>query len=297
MLKQISFVAPDDVLLFGLLYTSIPRNSSVAIYIHGAGSSSILNHPQLNVALASSFAKKSVDTMFYDNRGAGYLKKLRYHSKSADGDTMSLGGMAYETLADSTQDILAALHWAADEGYQDVYLIGHSTGANKLCYFMANPIDSNAVRKVFLLAGGDDITLQRGRLKDNGISEGDLTRAGASGQAEDLVPASLFPGKHPISYKSLLELITPGSDYDMFPFGRFQPKSSDPSMFHHFKSVKVPVIAIYGSLDFGTVITPSAALKILTSLNDHATGYIIEGADHNFSGHEATLARIMTKEL
>ncbi len=295
-IEHISFTATDNVVLYGLRYIAGEHSKKIAIYLHGAGSSSILRNPQLNIQLAAQLTRKGVDLLMFENRGASYIKKLHIANNAGNSSTR-LGGMAYETIEECTLDIYGALEWAHSAGYRTFYLIGHSTGANKLCYFLSDNTKQSAIKKVYLLAGGDDITLQRKRFKDNGINCENILEAVNASHEDELVPAKSFPGEHPISYKSLRELVTPYSDYDIFPFVAYQETPADGRLFRQFKSIQVPTVVIYGSLDFGTVIAPSAAIELLTSLNTRATGYLIDGANHNFNGFEETLAEVIAKEL
>lgn len=280
----------DGLSLPALLYGGSSKNNAdrakgLLIFVHGAGSSSIIRHPVLNQALSDELATVDTDVLLFNNRGAGYITKF---------DTISgksyLGGMAYEKIADSVRDIDAALAWAYSEGYKNVYLAGHSTGANKLVYWAATRTTvPSQVKALLLIGGGDDISLQQSRYsKDILPIVQKCTHKAAQSELlqKSLVPHSMFPGSHPISWQSLHELITPGSDYDIFPFGRPQGSKS----FARFSHIRIPqVLVVYGSEDFGTIIKPEAAVKMLQGvLPVHGT--VIAGADHSFTGMERELA-------
>lgn len=295
-IEHVSFTTRDGVILYGLRYSLNNYSHKIAIYIHGAGSTSIIKNPNLNNELANQLSLSGVDLLMFDNSGAGYISKLRTVDND-DKHEARFGGMAYETIKSSLADIDGAIKWANSSGYKAIYLIGHSTGANKLCAFLSAKTRPSNVAKVFLLAGGDDIALQRQRYEENNLDYQQILKTANQNNADELVPIKDFPGDHPISYKSLAELLTKYSDYDSFPFSDYLKNPKDKQLFRQFKAIDLPIIVIYGSSDFGTIIEPSKAIDLLTKINRHAKGYLIKDADHNFKNHEKTLAKIIATEL
>ena len=236
----------------------------------------------------------------FNNRGAGYITKLRGPLRAGEPvRTLRFGGMAYELLHECIYDIDGALAWASQHAYHDVYLAGHSTGANKIVFRLSEASSDIPIKGAFLLSGGDDISLQTSRLPDIASTHLKLHQTILAGQANDLVPQDLFPGEHPISYQSFAELITEHGDYDIFPFARYGKEVSGAaqSYFKRYKKVSVPLHVIYGENDFGTVIPVAKAVAILTEFNKLATGHIIAGADHNFANREAELAAVIAQAL
>jgi pimeloyl-ACP methyl ester carboxylesterase len=296
-ITHFSFETEDNVVLQALLYAGPVQSKRLAVYVHGAGSSSILNNPLLSNLLATRLAQSGVDMMAFNNRGAGYISKLRKSGVESAAPAVQFGGMAYEKISDSIYDIAAALAWAESKGYDSFYLIGHSTGANKLCYYLSSEHVNARIKRVFLLAGGDDVGLQRGRLEDPDRIAAVVTQAIGEGRGSQLVSADLFPGEHPISFASLYELITEGSDYDMFPFGRYVQEPGNPKLFRQFRSIVCPVTAIYGSEDFGTVIPAEDVAGVLTKINPNTDCSVITGADHNFTGYEQALSDQIARSL
>ena len=286
-LKLLYILATDGIVLPALWYSKKNKRLSLSIYVHGSGSSSIINNPDYFNKLAKELASKEVDFLAFNNRGAGYYTKLRH--KSPTSQEVQFGGMAFDRINHSLYDIEGVLKWAKSIGYEDIYLIGHSTGANKLCYYLSTGKVPNTIKRVYLLAGGDDIGLQRGKLSNPEKVADILNAAIKEGKIDELVPPTLFPGQHPISYGSFYELITRGSDYDIFPFERIVKQDDDSDLFGYFKSIQIPITAIYGSDDQGTIIPVKDAVSILERLNRLSRGYIITGAGHNFVDHEDQL--------
>ena len=53
------------------------------------------------------------------------------------------------------EDIDGAISFLSKKGYKEFYLIGHSTGANKICVYNFYKT-RNRIKKYVLVAGGDD---------------------------------------------------------------------------------------------------------------------------------------------
>lgn len=283
--EHISLTTGDGLLLPGLHYSRSKgaSNKKLLVYVHGAGSSSILRWPKLTNTLAQQLIESNIDMLSFNNRGAGYITKF----DTTNGKSVTIG-MTYEHIADSKLDIEAALDWADKNSYTEVYLYGHSTGANKLVLW-ANAFKTNhMVVRLILSGGGDDVSLQLARYTPRLLKQLKLYTQKVSNK--QLVPAELFPGDHPISVASLLELTTANSDYDIFPFDR----SGDKQAFQQFKSVKYPVSIIYGDKDFGTIIPIKEAIELLSGLNS-VDSHIIPGAGHNYINYESELAKTILK--
>lgn len=286
----------DQILLPSLHYNNSARdtpNKSLLIYVHGAGSSSIIRRPLLTNSLADSLSEIGTDLLTFNNRGAGYISKF---DTTTGGQYM--GGMAYESIADCIYDIDAAISWALDSGYTKIHLAGHSTGANKLVIWASNHAEtlSPAIGSVILIAGGDDISLQRSRYASKRLDTllNYYTQDSSLKSSIDLVPATIFAGEHPISWRSLYELVTLDSTYDVFPFAR----PDEPHAFEQFNQLPtgLDIAVVYGSDDFGTIIPTQAGLDILAKLLP-ISPYLVQGADHNFTYKEQELVNTITKHL
>ncbi len=290
-LSHFLIATQDGLLLPSLLYShnslEKPLHKELVVLIHGAGSSSIIRRPSLSNTLASTLADKDVDLLTFNNRGAGYITKF----DTTSGKTIT-SGMTYELITESSYDISAVVSWATEERYEKIHLVGHSTGANKVVIWATQePNQLNSIASLVLVGGGDDVSLQRQRYSDHGLitTEKLLAQKNTDQQmAMSLVPD--FPGDHPISQRSLRELLMPGSDYDIFPFAR----SEDSGSFKRFKAIQHPnIAAIYGANDFGTIVSPREAIERLSRENT-LSSYIIPDADHNFTLRERELSQVVT---
>ncbi len=297
---QISFITNDRLHLHGLHYNPT-TSDKLAIFIHGTGDSHILKKGPLLRTLSEGLSNKDYNLMAFDNRGSRYISSLKKTDKDGQEIENVKAGMAYERIADCVKDIDGAINWGQQQGYKKFILIGHSTGANKIVYYLTADITTaearnrKKVKKSFLLAGGDDISLQNSRLKSPLKFHKKIKAMVEAGKGQKLVPEDDFPGDHPISYGSLLELIEEDSDYDIFPFGRFN--NNNPKHFARYKKLKSDCLAIYGSEDFGTVTPTKEAVDMLNKLNPKVKTVVIAGADHGFSDNYDQLTEQIVKAI
>src|SRR3989338_10719081 len=151
--QYIEFPTADGLTLPGLLY-STKNSDSAAIYLHGNGSSSIFYDEHKNRLLAEALSKKNIATLYFNNRGAHIIKKLNV--KTGNKETRKYFGMAYEKIKECVYDIDGAISFLKKQGFKTFYLIGSSTGANKICvYNLYKPkID---IKKYILVCGADDV--------------------------------------------------------------------------------------------------------------------------------------------
>src|SRR3989338_2367551 len=155
-LRLISFESTDRLQLPGLLYESNKKTTEIAVYLHGNGSSSVFYGDYKMNLFGERLVERGVSFFPFNNRGAGWIKKL---DKTVNGEKERvLYGMTYELIKECILDIDGAIKYLKGLGYVTFYLIGMSTGANKIAvyhYYKKN----NPFSKYVLLSGGDDTGL------------------------------------------------------------------------------------------------------------------------------------------
>ena len=292
--RLVRFEATDKAILSGLLYEPRRRTRRVAIFLHGTGGASVYDSSRTN-RLANELIGRGVAWFPFNNRGAHLMRRVRVHApkKRSIG-----GGMAWELIRESIHDIDGAARMLRARGYRELYLIGHSTGANKIAlydfYRKRNPY-----RKYILLAGGDDVGLT---MQQMGVRRfrAALKRGRALRRSEDLVPKSI--SKLPMSWRSLYDMINPEGDYNVFPFlevmtGR---RLSRKPRFRHVRGIRKPTLAIYGERDeycFGDVPRCVEILADAVGPKPNFEFVIMKDADHGFGGHEEELGALMADWL
>ncbi|MEK7542959.1 MAG: DUF1749 domain-containing protein [Patescibacteria group bacterium] len=291
----IEFQTKDGLTLPGLLYKAKKRRA-VAIFLHGNGSSSVFYNEAKNRILASALAEKNISTLYFNNRGAHIIKNL--HVRHGKKDERKRFGMAYEKIKGCVADIDGTVSFLKKRGYREFYLMGASTGANKICvYNFYKP--KNDIKKYILLCGGDDTGIYYDILGKSRfwklLSEAKKKiKAGRGGEIiKEILPDNIF------SYTGFYDIANPDGDYNVFPFYEVLRKErlSKKPLFRYFKSIKKRALVVYGDKDEYAWGNVPKIVEILKRYQLKLDYRIIKGADHGFKGHEKQLAKMIADWL
>jgi pimeloyl-ACP methyl ester carboxylesterase len=238
----------DSLNLPGLLY-EVENSKAVAIFLHGNGSSSIFYNTFVkSQPTALALAKRGISILYFNNRGAHIVKSL--YKGSRNRGTKKRYGMAYEIIKECILDIDGAVSYLKGRGYNKFYLIGASTGANKICvYNFYKP--KNQVSKYVLLCGGDDTGIYY-NLLGKAAFWALLSKARKKIDAkkgEEIIPEML--PENIFSYIGFYDIANPDGDYNVFPFYEAinKVKLSKKPLFRYFKSIKKQTLVAYGEKD------------------------------------------------
>lgn len=293
--KLVQIKTEDGLILPGLLYEA-PRSKKVAIHLHGNGSSSVFYNDDGRDEQAKALSKKGISFLLFNNRGAHLIKKLDVIKKNKK--ERKRFGMAYEKIKDCIKDIDGAINYLEKLGYKEFYLIGESTGANKICvYHYYKP--KNKISKYILLSGGDDTGIYYdifGKKKFFELlkeSKEKIKKKKGEEIIKELLPDDIF------SYIGFYDIANPDGDYNCFPFLEVIKtiRLSKKPLFRYFKFVNKPTLVIYGEKDEYTYGNVSRIIEILREQKPEFEYKIIKGADHGFSEHQRELSKIMSNWL
>ncbi|MCM2316730.1 MAG: alpha/beta hydrolase [Thermoanaerobaculia bacterium] len=211
-----SFASTDHLALPGLLYEPARASKKVAIWLHGNGGASVFYSAGRMNALGEALTRRGISFFTFNNRGAEVEKMLKRRKGGTSEHAML--GYAHELIRDCVKDIDGAIAHLRSLGYRTFHLVGHSTGANKICLYDAKKRRKNPVSSYVLLGPGDDVGISYAELGADGFHSA-LERARvqvARGHGSKIVPKTISP--RPISWASLLDTIDPEGDYNVFPF-------------------------------------------------------------------------------
>lgn len=292
----VEFGTKDGLNLPGLLYEPKQPKAAV-IYLHGNGSSSIFYEAaEHQNAMASALNNKGVAILYFNNRGAHLIHKLNVRRGKIV--ARKRYGMAYEKIKECVPDIDGAISFLKKRGYKKFYLMGASTGANKICvYNFYKP--KNEIEKYVLLCGGDDTGIYYHAIGKSKFSKllAMAKRKIAQKHGEDII-AELLPSEI-FSYVGFYDIANPDGDYNTFPFyeAMGRAKLSTKPLFRYFKSIKKPSLVVYGSLDEYAWGDVDRVVNILKKHQPQLNYRIIKGGDHSFKGHDKELAGIVANWL
>lgn len=283
----------DGLSLPGLLFS--PQSSTkAAIYLHGnGGSSAFYAH---DFTLAEELNKNNIAFLRFNNRGAELIKRLTV--KKDNQEESKYFGAAYEKIKECIEDIDGAVSFLEQKGYQEIYLVGNSTGANKICvYNYYKP--QNKIAKYILIAPGDDTGIHYDYLGKEKFYQF-LNKAKEKideGAGEEII-CELLP-REIISWQSFFDVCDPDGDYNVFPFYEVinNIKLSKEPLFRHFKSIKKPSLVVYAELDEHARGNARGIIEILKKHQPEFVYKIIPGADHRFREKKKELAEVITSWL
>ncbi len=290
-------IKTDDGLTLPGLFYEAQGSRKVAIFLHGNGSSSVFYSDDLREDQAKLLNNAGISYLLFNNRGAHIIKKLNVKKQNGEEERRRFG-MAYEKIKDCIKDIDAAITFLEQVGYNEFYLIGESTGANKICvYHYYKP--NNKVSKYILLGGGDDTGIyynELGKKKFNELLKEAKAKI-AKGKGEDII-CELLP-EEIFSYFGFYDIANPDGDYNVFPFLEVikEIKLSKKKLFRHFMSINKPTLVVYGEKDEYAWGDVSKVVSVLKELKPEFEYKIIKNADHGFNNHQKELSEIIVSWL
>jgi pimeloyl-ACP methyl ester carboxylesterase len=258
---------------------------------------------------AQACARLGLGFLSGNNRGHDYIADILRNRTTQKSDTRSqkselkkrqparfdyvqIGGM-YEKLADSVTDIRAWIDFAAGRGAKRVILQGHSHGAIKVVHYLATTCDPR-VCGLILLSPSDDMGWAREKLGERFLwvlaRARELVRAGMGRQ---LLPEKDFP--YPVSAATFFDCYYKGSITGIFNVSR-----TDRREFSELAKVRVPVLLAVGTVEEAFVGTPRKYVDDIRACMVNCpsfTGAVIDGAPHNYLGHERELAKVLEEWL
>lgn len=290
--KFVDFETSDGLNLPGLLYETKDSKKAV-IYLHGNGSSSVFYGEKEYRDLPETLNKKGISLLKFNNRGANIIKKFTIKKNGVEKRVPY--GMAYEKIKECVFDIDGAVKFLQKLGYNEFYLAGASTGANKICvYDHYKP--KNIFKKYILICGGDDTGTYYSLLGDAKFFK-ILAKAKEKidkGEGLEIAP-EILPIGEVFSYQGFYDIANPDGDYNCFPFSEaFKGvKISKKPLFRYFKGINKDSIVIYGEKD---EYTWGDINKVISTLKKYQPDFeykVIDSADHRFTGKQKELAKII----
>ncbi len=303
--ELIQLLATDKLMLPGLLYTPDKPTKKAAIWLHGMGDSGMFYNPKRINALGAALTDQGIAFLSFNNRGAHDKKTLSIQDDSlpkAERDFQ--GGTHYELIVDCVKDIDGAVQFLKDRKYTEFYLIGHSTGANKICVYNQRAA-KNPFSKYVLAGPGDDSGLFYSELGEALFTKALAKAKELKKSGNRLVIMPEDSGMHPFSAQSAYDIMNPNGDYNTFPFYEVATKRlGTKALFEAYRKIRIPILTVYGENDeFAyTAGTVSDALIMLED-NTHESivndcGFLtIPNTDHGFHGAEDTFAKAVADWL
>jgi pimeloyl-ACP methyl ester carboxylesterase len=229
----------DGVRLNGIVAhpKRIAERRSVVVVMPGL-TSTFYGGQKRNSEMAAACTAAGFGFAVFNNRGHDIAFDLRWPIRSV----AQLGGSGFERFTDCAKDIDAIILGLRTQGYRKFILAGHSTGANKVAYYLSQPKYQHGIIGAVLLAPICDIAGTRkvaGKKFDLEITRIKKLYNGRNG--DQLIFSSFDPGL--MSIDRFLSMYLPGQAEDMFPYHDLSQKWS------RFKKITKPMLLCIGEKD------------------------------------------------
>lgn len=126
----LGFDASDGLMLYSMLVKPKARTKKAILHIHGLGGSFYGSNSIPEISAEAK--RKGIAFMSTLTRGSYVIEEFDYRSK----DKELLAGSALERFEDCVYDIDGAIGLLQDMGFKKIFLEGHSTGCQKILYYM-----------------------------------------------------------------------------------------------------------------------------------------------------------------
>ena len=277
-IEIIKIQATDGVTLDGYINKSCNTTNKILIQIHGMVSNCFRYRES---AIQESVAKLNIDTLCFNNRGSEVARLIKGH----DG-VPRLAGTAFEEITECYYDILGAIEFAINKGYDEIYLQGHSLGSTKLVYTYNRLIQENSPYlkniKALIVLSLVDLPMVVNYYGKNYISIAEELIA--NGYDKLVLQEEAFP--YPLSAKVFLRYAKNGADIDFAKFG------NEEDNFEVLNSFKVPLFFRWGNVNEILSLDVQKQVEFIKRKinNKNLDANFIDGANHSYYGKEQELA-------
>lgn len=275
--RCVRFVTPKQYLLDGLWFGAV-RPKTAIVFVHGLGSSAFAHHDYL-----VPLARRGIAVLYFNNRGHdGIVSVKRVKRRAKKGYVYQQAGMAHEIFTESSDDIHGAVDLLQGRGARRIYLVGHSTGCQKIIWYLSRRGTPARVAGAVLLCPISDYASarhedDRKRKKAEAVAR-KLVR---QGKPHELLRSELW--RAPIDAQRFLSLYTPHSKEEIFTYA--QPGKIPRTL----RKVKVPLLVVLaGDDEFRDRPSSEMAAWFRHHLRSRSAEVeIIPGALHSFNGLES----------
>jgi pimeloyl-ACP methyl ester carboxylesterase len=277
-------ITSDGLELQGFLaYPEDGLPGTGVVHVHGAAGNFYEN--RFIDKVAASVVGRGLGFLTVNTRGRDYLSDFICQEPDGKKTYLQIGGI-HEVFEECLWDLRAWLDLLRSRGMNRIILQGHSHGALKVTYYLHSKPDPG-ICGLILLSPSDDFGWQRAKI---GMRfEEALTVAGgliAKGKGRDLMPEGYF--HYPVSANTYMDIFGRESKLKIFNLSR-----TDTGEFKELNGIKVPVLAVVGSVDEAFMAEPVDFLgQIRTELKQAPsfTGRVIQGSPHNYLDFEDRVA-------
>lgn len=287
--EMVRFNAADRVELQGLYFTAEPlrRKKCTIVHMHGLAGNFYEN--RFVDVMARVYTENGYDFLTFNNRGHDYMTDIVKHNDNAD-EYLS-GGAAYETFSDCIFDIEGAIKYAEGKGANQIILQGHSSGCNKIVYYLSQKKADDRISSIVLISPCDDMGLHLDAVGEEQY-QSNLQLAKTMMQnscGEQLMPeGTLF--SYPICARAYYGSFQKNALQDVFPY------RDNNNKFCALNNMKIPVLILFGTEDL--LLQPFEEIaETVFAPHKNFSAYSIQDASHSYTGKEKELVQCILNWL
>lgn len=271
-------VTRDGLVHQGLFSGPEGQGKRAVLWIHGLtgrfyGDVTLMN------GLAAACNAKGMAFAVFNTRGhdiIANLKKVDPNEPSGFGHVMTGAGM--EVFEESVFDIDAGISFLVSRGYSEVILMGHSSGANKVCYYAGKTKDPRVAGVVLAGPMSDRLSQHTDKEKyaENLALLRDLIE---TGRGDALLTQTFW---FPTTAKRAWSLLAPNTKEDVFNYGDAKQVLS---VFH---GISAPLLVVFAGRD-EAADRPIDQIRKVFDLHSGSTNYrsiVIADATHGYDGKQ-----------
>ena len=272
--ELVSVVTEDGLVMSGLLVTPEgPRVHPVAIiWIHGAGENFYFpSYP--NIARATALQGHAFITANTRMHDIGCVVSYRPNFPNRR------GGSYWGFASKQPIDIAAWVEFASLRGYRRVVIVGHSAGGPAVRRYQ---VERNDPRVIGIVMASVGLGPAPPRADPSVLKL--ASQMVADGRGQELLSNPRISAATYVDYSQ-----TP---VDIWDFYGTETSTSNPAI----GRLRCPLLVWFGSTDVGNA-GDLERLKALLARHggpSRVDTQVIEGADHNYTGRESEIARILT---
>ena len=142
--ELVEAVTKDKLVHQGIFTHPEKAGKRAILWVHGL-TGRFFGDAKLMNLFAAECAKQGMAFAAFNNRGHDIIANIHTLKQSGSTEDSVMIGAGMEVFEGSVFDVDAGISFLVSQGYSEVVLVGHSTGANKVCYYAGNTDDPRIV--------------------------------------------------------------------------------------------------------------------------------------------------------
>lgn len=275
--ELVQITTKDALVHHGAYFAPSNPGKKAILWIHGL-TGRFYSDPKLLNLFSEACDKQGMGLAAFNNRGHDYITSAhRLDSNDTKGYVYENIGASVEKFTDSVADIDASISFLHDKGFTEIILVGHSTGANKVCYY-AGTVGDPRVAGVVLAGPMSDrysVTDEVTHENHKAIMEQKIK----DGKGDEILIGFDFL---PLTPHRWMSLMTKGSPEDVFNY------RDEKGALSTFEQITMPLCVMFaGSDEHADRPIPEIKRAFDShSRSRHYQSMAIADCDHGFTGKE-----------